>query len=138
MVGCVGVLMDYFAATEAELAAMDLDAGPAGNNWPHVDCKGWVLEVEEFVAEIGGRDPSEFGEDEPLGASADPEFEGPWTVRVNAQLAETLAKLEPAQIRGYADRFLLEEWEAERLIALAELARSAAAQGRSLYSWSSL
>jgi hypothetical protein len=56
-------MMDYFAATQQELDAMDLDVGPAGNGWPHVDCKGWLLEVEEFASEIDGRDPSEFGRD---------------------------------------------------------------------------
>src|SRR5262245_61022266 len=61
----VGVMMDYFAATRPELDALDLDAGPAGNDWPYVDCKGWILEVQEFAAEIDGRDPSEFGQDEP-------------------------------------------------------------------------
>jgi hypothetical protein len=133
----VGVLLEYFAATGDELAAIDLKVGPAGDGVPHVDCKGWVLEVEEFVAEIGGRDPSEFGRDEPLGGEPDLEsLSPPWTVRVNDELVETLASLDTADIRGYADRFLLEDWETERLIALAELARSAVAQGRTLYSWS--
>jgi hypothetical protein len=138
MVGGVGIMLDYFAATEQELAAMDLSLGPAGNDWPYVDCKGWMLEVEEFAAEIDGRDLSEFGRDEPLGDTADPEYEGPWTVRINAQLVETLTRLESGRVRGYADRFLLEDWEVERLLALADLARSAVAEGRGLYSWSSL
>ncbi|MFF5225835.1 hypothetical protein [Dactylosporangium sp. NPDC000521] len=133
----MGVMMDYFAATEQELAALDLELGPAGNDWPYVDCKGWILEVEEFAAEIDGRDPSEFGRDEPLRRADDPEFLGPWTVRINAELVDTLTRLEEGQIRGYADRYLLEDWEAARLVALAGLARSAVAQGRSLYSWSS-
>ncbi|GAA1530771.1 hypothetical protein GCM10009827_055580 [Dactylosporangium maewongense] len=134
----MGVMMDYFAATEQELAALDLDLGPAGNDWPYVDCKGWILEVEEFAAEIDGRDPSEFGRDEPLRGADDPEFLGPWTVRINAELVDALTRLEEGQIRGYADRFLLEDWEAGRLVALAGLARSAVAQGRALYSWSSV
>jgi hypothetical protein len=131
-------MMDYFAATRQELAAMDLDLGPAGGGWPYVDCKGWILEVEEFAAEIGGRDLSEFSRDEPLGHASDPEHEGPWTVRVNAELVDTLAGLDAERIRSYADRYLLEDWEAERLIELASLARSARAEGRALYSWSSV
>jgi hypothetical protein len=42
------------------------------------------------------------------------------------------------RIRAYADRCLLEDWEVERLIGLADLARSARAEGRQLYAWSSL
>jgi hypothetical protein len=53
--------MDYFAATQQELDSMDLDVGPAGNEWPYVDCKGWLLEVEEFAGEIDGRDPRDRG-----------------------------------------------------------------------------
>ncbi|MFJ8579504.1 hypothetical protein [Micromonospora sp. NPDC093277] len=121
----MGVLTDYFAATGQELDAMDLNVGPAGNNWPYVDCKGWLLEVEEFAGEIDGRDPSEFGRDEPLGDGADPEYEGPWTVRVNPELVDSLARLTTERIRAYADRYLLEGWEAERLVGLADLARSA-------------
>lgn len=131
-------MMDYFAATTEELAALDLDVGPAGNGWPYVDCKGWILEVEEFAAEIDGRDPSSFGRDEPLGDANDPEHEGPWTVRINAELVDTLACLEADKVRSYADRYLLEDWEVERLIELAGLARSARAEGRALYVWSSV
>lgn len=129
--------MEYFAATGEELAAIDLKVGPAEHGVPHVDCKGWVLEVEEFAAEIDGRDPSEFGKDEPVGDAADPEsLTTPWTVRINAELVETLARLDGGRIRVYADRFLLEDWEVERLIAIGDLTRSAVAQGRALYSWS--
>jgi hypothetical protein len=131
-------MMDYFAATRPELDALDLDAGPAGNDWPYVDCKGWILEVQEFAGEIGGRDPSEFGRDEPIGDTADPEHEGPWTVCVNAELVDTLARLDTERIRAYAHRYLLEDWEVERLIELAALARSARARGQELYTWSSL
>ncbi|MET7419929.1 hypothetical protein [Dactylosporangium sp. NPDC005555] len=134
----MGVMMDYFAATAQELAALDFDAGPAGNDWPYVDCKGWILEVEEFAAEIDGRDPSEFGRDEPLGGIPDAEFLGPWTARINAELVDTLARIGDGQIRDYADEYLLEAWEAERLVALAGLARSAVTEGRALYSWSSV
>lgn len=133
----VGVMMDFFSATPEELAGMDLDFGPAGNEWPYVDCKGWILEVEEFAAEIGGRDRSEFGRDELLGDPADQEAEH-WTVRVNPELAKTLAGLQAERIREYADEHLLEEWEVERLVGLAELARSAQVEGRDLYFWSSL
>ena len=131
-------MMDYFAATQHELDGMDIDLGPAGNEVPYVDCKGWLLEVEEFAGEIDRRDPSEFGRDEPVGDYTDPEYQGPWTVRVNAQLVDSLARLDAERIHHYADRYLLEDWEVERLGALAELARSARAEGRQLYAWSSL
>jgi len=114
-------MMDFFCATPEELAGLDLDLGPAGNDWDYVDCKGWILAVEEFAAEIGGRDRSEFGRDELIG---DPEGAERWTARVNADLVETLAGLRADRIRAYADEYLLEEWEVERLVALAELASS--------------
>lgn len=128
--------MDYFAATRQELAAMDPDMGPVGNDWPYVDCKGWIREVQEFAGEIDGRDTSEFGKDELLG-DADPD-KGPWLVRVNAELVDTLARLEPASIQEYGDTYLLEDWEVERLIEVAALARAARAEGRELYSFASL
>src|SRR5688500_2786289 len=111
----MGVLMDYFAATREELAGLDLDLGPAGNGWPHVDCKGWILEVQEFAKEIAGRDASEFGKDELVGGQNDPAYAGPWTVRVNQTLAETLAGLDAARIRANGERYMLEDWEVERL-----------------------
>ncbi|MEV6927999.1 hypothetical protein AB0M46_26340 [Dactylosporangium sp. NPDC051485] len=135
----VGIWMHYFAATQQELEAMDLDEGPDGSQWPYVDCKGWILEVEEFAGEIDGRDPSEFGRDEPINFDpADQEYDGPWTLRINAELVATLTRLDGEQIRAYAHRYLLEDWEAERLLDLADLARSAYAEGRHLYVWSSL
>ncbi len=140
-VGVVGVLLEYFAATSEELAAMDLDLGPVCNDLPYVDCRGWVLEVEEFVAEIDGRDVSEFGPDEPLAGAADqldPERLGPWTVRANEVFVASLGRLEVEQIEEYADRYLLEEWEVDRLVALACLAQEARADGRGIYSWWSL
>jgi hypothetical protein len=135
----VGIWTHYFAATPQELEAMDLDDGPGGGDWPYVDCKGWMLEVEEFAGEIDGRDESEFGRDEPINFDpADQEYEGPWTLRINAELVATLARLDSERIRAYADRYLLEDWEVERLLNLADLARSASAEGRQLYVWSSL
>lgn len=134
----MGIELDYFAATSPEIEAMDLDLGPAGSDWPYVYCKGWILEVEEYVAEISGRDLSEFGEDQPLFDPTDASYEGPWTVRINAPLVDALTGITPTQIHEYADHVLLEDWEAQRLVDLAALARSARADGRDLYSWSSL
>src|SRR4051794_9631588 len=141
IVGVVGMLMEYFAATGKELAGVNLDLGPACNDLPYVDCRGWVLEVEEFVAEIDGRDVSEFGPDEPLVDAADTidaERLGPWTVRAHFAFVASLVRLEEQQIRAYGDRYLLEDWEVDRLIALACLARDARKEGRDIYSWWSL
>jgi hypothetical protein len=141
-VGDVGVLLEYFAATRDELAGMDLELGPVCNDLPYVDCRGWVLEVEEFVAEIDGRDVSEFGPDEPLvdatADSIDDARLGPWTVRANDTFVASLTRIEEEQIRSYADRYLLEDWEVDRLVALACLAQEAKAEGRDIYSWWSL
>ncbi|MEV4514431.1 hypothetical protein AB0K00_36400 [Dactylosporangium sp. NPDC049525] len=137
----MGMLMEYFAATGEELAAMDLGLGPACNDLPYVDCRGWVLEVEEFVAEIDGRDVSEFGPDEPLVDGVDTidaERLGPWTVRANDAFVASLVRLQEEQIQAYGDRFLLEDWEVDRLVALACLAQEAREEGRDIYSWWSL
>jgi hypothetical protein len=130
------VLNDYFAATRQELAAMDPDQGPAGNNWPYVDCKGWMLELAEFTAEIDGHDPDEFGQDELLGDAA--EDQEHWLTRVNAELFDTLARLDPASIRAYGAAERLKDWEVERFLEVAALARAARAEGRELYSFSGL
>jgi hypothetical protein len=130
----VGVLVDYFAASSVELDRLDLSTGPAGIGWPYVDCKGWIDGLAGRVAELTGRDPSEFGDDVVVSAEAD----GPWLTRVRPEVALALAGVSDERLAEYAEDELLDEHEADRYLQLRDLARSAGANGRDLYCWSSL
>jgi hypothetical protein len=130
----MGVLVDYFAASRAEYAGLDLSDGPAGAGWPHVDCKGWVDQLSDLVAELTGRDHSEFSDDTELLV----ENEGSWLERVRPVVTDALAGVSDERIAGYADDELLDEYETERITNLRDLARDATAAGRDVYCWSSL
>ena len=130
----MGVLVDYFAASNVELDRVGLSAGPAGIGWPYVDCKGWVDGLAGRVAELTGRDPREFGDDVVISAEAD----GPWLTRVRSEVALALAGVSDEQLAEYAEKELLDEHEADQYAQLRNLARSAGANDRDLYCWSSL
>lgn len=133
----MGVLIDFFAASGDELALFDPAGGPAGNDWPYVDCKGWedgLLGLGGFVAELTGRDPAEFGEDV-LVTDADAEH---WLTRVPPQVTEAMAGVTDGRLAEHADDELLDEHDATRNVRLRDLARSALAGGRDLYCWLSL
>ncbi|MGC1211524.1 MAG: hypothetical protein WA890_09720 [Micromonospora sp.] len=130
----MGVLVDYFAASSVELDRLDLSAGPAGIGWPYVDCKGWIDGLAGRVAELTGRDPSEFGDDVVVSAEAD----GPWLTRVWPEVAQALASVTDEQLAEYAEDELLDEHEADRYVQLRDQARSAGANGQDVYCWSSL
>ncbi|MBB4763449.1 hypothetical protein ACFQFC_04515 [Amorphoplanes digitatis] len=84
--------------------------------------------------ELTGRDLSEFGTDIAVSVPD----EGPWLTRVPAEVTLALAGVTDDRLAGYADDELLDEHEAERGVRLRDLARSALAEGRDLYCWSSL
>ena len=130
----VGVLVDYFAASSVELGRVGFLAGPASVGWPHVDCKGWADELAGRVAELTGRDASEFGADVLISAEAD----GPWLTRVPAEVALALAGVTDERLAEYAEEELLDEHEADQFVRLRDLVRSARADERDLYCWSSL
>jgi hypothetical protein len=131
----MGVLVDYFAASSADVEQADLPAGPAGIGWPYVDCKGWLTGVADLVAELAERDVSEFGDD--VLVSADPD-EGPWLRRVRPEVVQALAGVSDERLATYAEDELLYDEEADRNVRLRDLARSALESGRDLYCWMSL
>lgn len=130
----VGVLVDYFAASSVELDRLDLAPGPAALGWPYVDCKGWIDGLAGRVAELTGRDPGGFRDDVVVLAEAD----GPWLTRVRPHVAQALAGVTDERLAEYAEDELLDEHEANRYVQLRDLARSATANGRDIYCWSSL
>jgi hypothetical protein len=137
----MGVLVDYVAASSVDLERLGphLSSGPAGMGLPYVDCKGWLDGLAGLVAELTGRDLSEFGDDVsvwPEGA-ADDEAES-WLVRVPPEVTRALAGVSDQRLAGYADDELLTEYEIDRNLQLRDLARSAMANGRDIYCWSSL
>lgn len=137
----MGVLVDYFAASSVELERHKpyLSSGPAGMGLPYVDCKGWLDGLAGLVAELTGRDASEFGDDVgvwPEG-EADDEAES-WVTRVRPEVVEALGGVSDERLAEYADDELLDEHEVERNLQLRDLARSAVADGRDIYCWSSL
>jgi hypothetical protein len=133
----VGVLVDYFAASNVELDRLDLTAGPAGIGWPYVDCKGWIDRLADRVAELTGRDPSEFHDNTVVSTQTD-EADRPWLTRVRPEVAQALAGVTDERLAEYAYDELLDEHETDRYVQLRNLARSAAATGRDIYCWSSL
>lgn len=130
----MGVLVDYFIASREELSRLDLSAGPAGAGWPHLDCKGWIEPLSDLVADLTGRDHSEFTDDSEMLV----DDEESWLVRLRPVVVDALAGVSDERLAGYADDELLEEWEAGRITELRDLARTAVAEGRELYCWSSL
>ncbi|MEV4225208.1 hypothetical protein [Nonomuraea sp. NPDC049725] len=128
----MGVLVGYFTTDSEQVARQALTGGPAGAKLPYVDCKGWVDELEVLVAEISGRDLSEFGDSETV--VDDGEAAG--VERIAPETVAALAGVDDARLRAYAEDELLEEWETGRITALRDLAREARRLGHQLYRWS--
>ncbi|WP_068927385.1 hypothetical protein [Planobispora rosea] len=127
----MGVLVDYFTAGSDRSARLVLPGGPEAAHLPYVDCKGWLDELDTLVAELSGRDLSEFGDSEVIaddGESAGVERMAPETVAA-------LAVVDDARLREYAEEELLDEFEFERLMALRDLAREAVRLGQGMYRW---
>ncbi|RVX47400.1 hypothetical protein EDD27_10333 [Nonomuraea polychroma] len=127
----MGVLVDYFTADSDQSARLALDGGPEGMNLPYIDCKGWLDELNTLVAELSGRDLSEFGDSETIvddGESAGVDRAAPETVAA-------LALVDDVRLREYAEEELLDEFEVERITALRDLAREAVRLNQGLYRW---
>lgn len=116
---------------------MDLAAGPAANDWPHVSCTGWVTEAEVHIAHIVEYDRWEFGPHRALLPIAQ-ELQGRWAWRLNTAFVDALASVQPDDVSYYASMEGLNRKEIQRLLELTALARSARAEGRDLYAWASL
>lgn len=128
----MGVLVDYFAATTEELAQLELSAGPAGANWPYVDCKGWLDGLDRLTAEVTERDPSEFDDDVLVVDEGET-----CTVRISSSVTEAMASVDDDRLREYADDELLDDHEVGRLTELRDLAKLAVKNGRDVYCWMS-
>ncbi|MGR6924342.1 hypothetical protein ACU635_59640 [[Actinomadura] parvosata] len=127
----MGVLVDYFTADSDESATRALSGGPGYVKLPYVDCKGWIDELGDLVAELSGRDVSEFGDSEVV--VDDGEVSG--VDRVMPETVAALAAIEDARLREYAEVELLNEYEIERITALRDLAREAVWLSHGIYRW---
>ncbi|WP_188197846.1 hypothetical protein [Nonomuraea sp. SYSU D8015] len=127
----MGVLVDYFTADSDQSARLALDGGPEGMNLTYVDCKGWLDELDTLVAELSGRDLSEFGDSE---TSVD-DGESAGVDRAASETVAALAAVDDVRLREYAEEELLDEFEVERITALRDLAREAVRLNQGLYRW---
>ncbi|GIH65877.1 hypothetical protein [Microbispora siamensis] len=127
----MGVLVDYFTADSDRSARRALSAGPGAVDLPYVDCKGWLDELDTLVAELSGRDLSEFGETETV--VTDGEAAG--VERMASETVEALAAVDDARLREYAEEELFDEFEVERVTALRDLARTAVRLNQGMYCW---
>jgi len=131
--------VDIFAATREDLTRLDPVEGPAAAGWPSVESSDWAGGLDRLVAEISGRDLSEFGDHElvfPARAAGD--WEGPWLVRVPDDVVNAFVGLSRDEIAGYADRAQLGEDRAERAVALWEMCCQAHGQHAEVYQWSTV
>ncbi|GAA1654017.1 hypothetical protein ACFQY4_10360 [Catellatospora bangladeshensis] len=131
----MGVVVDYFAATEAEFAALGLDGSPYQQDLLVVHRKGWLDGLPSLAAELTGRDRSEFGREIPL-SPQDEDYEGPLLLGVPAGARLALAEVPDERLAEYADDELLDEFETRWVAAIRDLARHAQATGRELYCYS--
>jgi hypothetical protein len=131
------VRVDVFTATRDDLTDFDPVAGPASAGWQSIDSSEWARGLDRLVAEISGRDMSEFGDHElvfPARAAGD--WEGPWLVRVPDDVVDALAVLSRDEIARYAGRAELREDQTARAVALCDMCREARGGSREVYQWS--
>jgi hypothetical protein len=129
----MGVLVDYFTAGSEQLARKALSGGPGAVDLPYVDCKGWIDELDTLVAEISGRDLSEFGDNNEVVVD---DGEAAGVERIAPETVVALAEVDDARLRAYAEDELLEEYEVERITALRGLALDAVRLNQGMYRWS--
>lgn len=129
--------VDVFAARRDDLSRLDPVGGPAAAGWPCIDTSEWASGLDRLVAEISGRDMSEFGDHElvfPDQAAGD--WEGPWLVRVPDDVVDALALLSRDEIAHYAARAGLDEDQTARTLDLWETCQRAQGDHADLYQWS--
>jgi hypothetical protein len=129
--------VDVFTATRDDLTGFDPVVGPASAGWQFIDSTEWAGGLDRLVAEISGRDQSEFGDHElvfPNRAAGD--WDGPWLVRVPDDVVDALAVLNRDEISRYADRVALGQDQTARAVALCEMCREARGEQRGVYLWS--
>jgi hypothetical protein len=131
--------VDVFAATREDLTRFDPVEGPAGAGWPSVESSDWARGLDRLAAEISGRDMTEFGDHElvfPDRAAGD--WDGPWLVRVPADVVDALARLSRDDIARHADRAHWGPDRTGRTLALWDLCCRARGEHTELYQWSSV
>jgi hypothetical protein len=129
--------VDVFAASRDDLSGLDPIGGPAATGWPCVDSSDWAKGLDRLVAEITGRDMSEFGDHElvfPDPAAGD--WDGPWLVRVPDDVVDAFADCGRDEIARYALRAALPEDQAARAMQVWALCRQARGERCNLYQWS--
>jgi hypothetical protein len=129
--------VDVFAASRDDLTRLDPVGGPAAAGWPCVDSSDWAKGLDRLVAEISGRDMSEFGDHElvfPDPAAGD--WDGPWLVRVPDDVVDAFAVLSHDEIARYAERAALPGDQTDRALQVWALCREARGECRDLYQWS--
>jgi hypothetical protein len=131
------VRVDVFAAKRDDLRRLDPVVGPAAAGWHYLESNEWASGLDRLVAEISGRDMSEFGDHElvfPERAAGD--WEGPWLVRVPDDVVDALAVLSREEIARYTEQAGLPLDQAERTMALWEMCQRARGERDDLYQWS--
>ncbi len=140
----MGVLTDFFIATESQLSSFDPQQLPSAS-FDTFQAKGVdSVKVDLLYATLTERPFSEVANAGEL--VGEPEEEGPWTFQLPSLLLRKLASLEPSGVAQVAARRSSSEdfegWEASDvefvLENLAALARRATAPGTNLYHWISL
>ena len=141
----MSILVDFFAANEAELAQITPEVMPWDvlntvqfNGVTDVELAGLAellleIEFEDALDEIEALTPNE---------------EGPWLFKFSDRLTQALAALEEGQQRREAKRWAkampeeFEDWEPEAvqelLETLVDVSKAALNTGRSVYYWTSL
>jgi hypothetical protein len=127
----VGILVDYFLADSDESARRVLPGGLVGAGLAYVDCKGWLNELADLVADISGRDPSELRDSKVV--ADDGEAAG--VERIMPETVAALAALEDVRLGEYAEEELLFEYEVERLTELRDRAREAVRLNHGMFRW---
>jgi hypothetical protein len=129
--------VDVFTASKDDLNGFDPVEGPAGAGWAHLDSSDWAGGLDRLVAEISGRDMSEFSDHAlvfPDRAAGD--WDGPWLVRVPDDVVDALALLSHADITSYADRTDLADDQRSRVLALWDMCQQARRDHSDVYQWS--
>jgi hypothetical protein len=129
--------VDVFVARRDDLTRLDPVAGPAAAGWPYIDSSEWAGGLDRLVAAISGRDTTEFGDHElvfPGHAAGD--WDGPWLVRVPADVVDALAFCSRDEITRYAARVALGDELTDRAVAVWERCRRARGEQADVYQWS--
>ena len=139
----MGLLTDVFAATESQVRGLSPDDLP-GELFPTVKAKS--LDPVKFSTLenilVGTGVQRAVGKQVLVYQASD---EGPWVIRISAELFEMLATLDQNQVKNAAQRWsqtdelIADRWSEpevhEVLTKIVDLARQAQANGQRLFVW---